>query len=145
MRRFRASFSPLPAACAHPHTAMSTADAAQFNKKGSSANAKSFTEKLDSESLAFFNSVSSKPFADQAMAFLNAYWYEVSSEAEFIYTVSYDKMRYADMHFKGIQLVYSTYPSPQKTWSLGLCTPSSCASGPHLAHLKYCTNAGACC
>lgn len=87
---------------------MSTADAAQFNKKGSSVGAKSFTEKLDAESLAFFNSVSAKPFADQAMAFLNAYWVEVNAEAEFIYTVSYDKMRYADMHFKGIQLVYST-------------------------------------
>lgn len=95
---------------------MSTADAAQFNKKGSSIGQKSFTEKLDSESLAFFNSVSAKPFADQAMAFLNAYWVEVNAEAEFIYTVSYDKMRYADMHFKGIQLVYSTFywlsPSP---------------------------------
>lgn len=84
------------------------ADAAQFNKKGQ-AGAKSFIEKLDSEALNFFNQVASKPFSQQATAFLNAYWPEVKDEAEFIYSVAWDKVKYADMHFKGIQLVYSTY------------------------------------
>lgn len=84
------------------------ADAAQFNKKGSTASAKSFTEKLDPEALKFFNTVAAKPFSEQAMAFLNAYWPEVNAEAEFIYSIAWEKLKYADMHFKGIQLVYST-------------------------------------
>jgi len=36
----------------------------------------SFTEKLDAESLAFFNEVAHKPFQQQAVSFLNAYWPE---------------------------------------------------------------------
>jgi hypothetical protein len=36
--------------------------------------------------LAFFSEVAKRPFAQQAVAFLNAYWPEVNKEAEFIYT-----------------------------------------------------------
>jgi len=39
---------------------------------------KSFTEKLDGESLKYFSDVCHKPFSQQAVAFLNAYWPEVS-------------------------------------------------------------------
>lgn len=85
-----------------------SSDAAQFNKKGSNSNIKSFTEKLDPEALKFFNQVAAKPFSQQAMAFLNAYWPEVNAEAEFIYAYAWEKIKYADMHFKGISLVYST-------------------------------------
>ncbi len=46
----------------------------------------SFTEKLDAESLAYFNDVAHKPFNEQAVAFLNAYWPEVHTQAEFIFT-----------------------------------------------------------
>jgi hypothetical protein len=46
----------------------------------------SFTEKLDPESLAYFNQVAQKPFNQQAVAFLNAYWPEVHDQAEFIFT-----------------------------------------------------------
>jgi hypothetical protein len=45
----------------------------------------SFTEKLDPEALKYFNEVCSKPFSQQAIAFLNAYWEEAKDEAEFIY------------------------------------------------------------
>jgi hypothetical protein len=38
------------------------------------------------------------------VAFLNAYWPEVSDQAEFIFTVSWELMKYADMHSKGISL-----------------------------------------
>jgi len=68
------------------------------------SNAKSFTEKLDAESLRYFNEVASRPFAQQAVAFLNAYWPEVHTQAEFIFTVAWEVMKYADMHNKGISL-----------------------------------------
>jgi len=65
---------------------------------------KSFTEKLDAESLRYFNEVCQKPFNQQAVAFLNAYWVEIQSQAEFIFTVSWETIKYADMHSKGISL-----------------------------------------
>jgi len=60
----------------------------------------SFTEKLDGESLKFFSEVASRPFAQQAVAFLNAYWPEAKDEAEFIYSVAWDVVKYADMNLK---------------------------------------------
>jgi hypothetical protein len=47
---------------------------------------KSFTEKLDGEALKYFTEVASRPFNQQAVAFLNAYWPEARDEAEFIYS-----------------------------------------------------------
>jgi len=70
------------------------------------SNKPSFTEKLDEESLKFFSEVGSRPFSQQAVAFLNAYWPEAKDEAEFIYSVSWEMVKYADMHSKGISLVY---------------------------------------
>jgi len=64
----------------------------------------SFTEKLDPEALKYFNEVASRPFAQQAVAFLNAYWPEVHTQAEFIFSVAWEVMKYADMHSKGISL-----------------------------------------
>lgn len=66
----------------------------------------SFVEKLTAEDLAFFAEVAKRPFSQQAVAFLNAYFPEVKDEAEFIYSVAWDKVKYADMHSKGISLVY---------------------------------------
>jgi hypothetical protein len=66
----------------------------------------SFVEKLDKESLAAFNEASSKPFASQAVFFLNAFWDEFGDQAEFIYAVSYQVMRKADMEAKGISYVH---------------------------------------
>lgn len=65
-----------------------------------------FVENLDKEALEYFNNVAQQPFSDQAVAFLNAYWAEVSSQAEFIFTVAYDVMKKADMEAKGIALVH---------------------------------------
>ncbi|ELR11648.1 actin bundling protein [Acanthamoeba castellanii str. Neff] len=64
----------------------------------------SFTEKLDPEALAYFNNVCQKPFAQQAVAFLNAYWRETADQADFIFSVSWELIKYADMHSKGISL-----------------------------------------
>lgn len=67
---------------------------------------RSFTEKLDAESLQYFNEVTQRPFSQQAVAFLNAYWPEVNSQAEFIFSVSWEIIKYADMHTKGISLIH---------------------------------------
>jgi len=77
---------------------------AQFYKKEKTG--PSFSEKLDGESLKFFSEVCQRPFSQQAVAFLNAYWPEAHDEAEFIYSVGWEQMKRADMHVKGISLVY---------------------------------------
>jgi len=66
----------------------------------------SFTEKLDAESMEYFNEVAHKPFQQQAVAFLNAYWPEVNTQAEFIFSVAWEVIKYADMSSKGISLIH---------------------------------------
>lgn len=80
------------------------ADAPEFLRNSHQGNA--FTEKLSADGLAFFNELCEKPFAEQAIAFLNAYWSEVGSQSEFIFTVAYEMLRKADMHAKGINYVH---------------------------------------
>jgi len=80
----------------------------------------SFTEKLDPEALAYFNEIEQKPFAQQAVAFLNAYWPEVNTQAEFIYSVAWDRIKYADMHAKGIQLVFKYNEGVDLDFDIGL-------------------------
>jgi len=89
-------------------------------KSKKDANAKSFTEKLDSESMNFFTEVCHKPFSQQAVAFLNAYWPEVHEQAEFIYSVAWDVMKYSDMHTKGISLVYKYDEGCDLDFDMGL-------------------------
>jgi hypothetical protein len=67
----------------------------------------SFTEKLAPDALEYFNHITAKDFGAQAVAFLNAYWSEIHHQAEFIFCVSYDIIKYADMHAKGVQLVFN--------------------------------------
>jgi len=80
----------------------------------------SFTEKLDPDSLAFFNEVAKRPFAQQAVAFLNAYWPEVHTQAEFLYSVAWEMMKYADMHSKGISLIYKYEEGSDVDFNIGL-------------------------
>ena len=51
-----------------------------------------FTEKLDAEALAYFSDLCQKPFSVQAVAFLNAYWPEVGSQSEFIFSCAWEKI-----------------------------------------------------
>jgi len=88
---------------------------ANMSKKGPS-----FTEKLDAESLAFFSEVAKRPFSQQAVSFLNAYWPEVKEEAEFIYSGSWDMIKYADMHNKGISLIYQYDEGCDVDFDIGL-------------------------
>jgi len=85
------------------------------NKKG-----QSFTAKLDEDSITFFTDLCSQPFARQGVAFLNAYWAEVRDEAEFIYSVAWDKLKGADMHSKGISLVYKYDEGHDVDFDIGL-------------------------
>jgi len=80
----------------------------------------SFVEKLDDAALQFFNDIANKSFSEQAVAFLNAYWNEVSSQAEFIFSVAWPMMKYADMHAKGIQLVHLYDEGSDVDFDIGL-------------------------
>jgi len=80
----------------------------------------SFTEKLDAEALKYFNEVCAKPFAEQTVAFLNAYWPEVHTQAEFIFNVAWEIIKYADMHSKGISLIYKYEEGNDLDFNIGL-------------------------
>jgi len=92
-------------------------DFAYLNKTKSGP---SFTEKLDGEALKFFTEVANRPFSQQAVAFLNAYWTEAKDEAEFIYTVAWETVKYADMHNKGISLIYKYDEGHDVDFDIGL-------------------------
>lgn len=79
-----------------------------------------FTEKLDDAGLKFFNEVCAKPFDQQAMAFLNAYWTEVGSQCEFIFEVAFDVIQYADMHAKGVQYIHLYDMGNELDFNIGL-------------------------
>jgi len=81
---------------------------------------KSFTEKLDPDALAFFNEVCKRPFSQQCVAFLNAYWPEVHNQAEFIFYVAWEIIKYADMHSKGISLLYLYDEGADLDFNIGL-------------------------
>lgn len=88
-----------------------------FNKPKSGA---SFKEKLDAEAMKFFTEVAHRPFSQQAVSFLNAYWPEVRDEAEFIYSASWDMIKYADMHSKGVSLIYQYDEGVDVDFDIGL-------------------------
>merc|ERR1712137_1457944 len=88
----------------------------------------SFVEKLSAEALAHFNDVTQKPFSQQAVAFLNAYWPEVHDQAEFIFTVAWEVMKYADMHAKGIQLIFQYEEGNDLDFDIGLSSTNNFAN-----------------
>jgi len=96
------------------------AQAKDFTQLASKKQGPSFTEKLDAESLKFFSEIANRPFNQQAVAFLNAYWPEAKDEAEFIYSVAWETIKYADMHSKGISLVYKYDEGHDVDFDIGL-------------------------
>jgi len=66
----------------------------------------SFIEKLDEKSLEVFNEAAQKPFSQQAVFFLNAFWQEYGDQAEYIYAVAWYMIRYADMNAKAISYIH---------------------------------------
>jgi len=65
-----------------------------------------FIEKLDAKSMEVFNAACAKNSSNQAMFFLNAFWDEYGDQAEFIYAVSNQIFRMADMKAKGVHLLH---------------------------------------
>lgn len=80
----------------------------------------SFIEKLSDSDLAYFNEVCKQPFDQQAVAFLNAYWSEVGSQAEFIFNVAFEVCQYADMHAKGIEYIHKYEMGFELEFNIGL-------------------------
>lgn len=80
----------------------------------------SFVEKLDKEGLDYFNEVCQKPFSQQAVAFLNAYWNEVGDQAEFIFGCAWETIKYADMHAKGVNYVHLYEEGNDLDFNIGL-------------------------
>lgn len=80
----------------------------------------SFIEKLDAEALEYFNSVASSPFDEQCVAFFNAYWAEVGSQAEYCFSVAWELMKEADMEAKGISLVHKYNQGCDVDFDIGL-------------------------
>jgi len=80
----------------------------------------SFVEKLDAEGLEFFNATAAKPFSQQAVAFLNAYWAEVGSQADFIFGCAWETIKSADMHAKGIHYVHQYEEGVNLEFNIGL-------------------------
>jgi len=103
-----------------PETGLSRADKSAFLRSQAEKKGESFVEKLDKEGLKFFNHVCSLPFSEQAVAFLNAYWGEVGTQADFIYTVAWDKIKYADMHARGINYVHKYREGSNLEFDIGL-------------------------
>lgn len=85
-----------------------------------SAGQMAFKEKLSPEAIAYFNDVASKPFSQQAVAFLNAYWDEVGDQADFIFNVAWPTMKYADMHTKGVNYVHLYDEGVELDFNVGL-------------------------
>src|SRR3954465_12493637 len=79
-----------------------------------------FTQKLDASALAFFSNICKEPFSRQAVHFLNAYWVEVGDQADFIFAVAWETMKYADMHTKGVSLIHLYDEGNDLDFNIGL-------------------------
>ena len=66
----------------------------------------SFVEKLDEKSLAVFSEAAKRPFSQQCVFFLNAFWTEFGSQAEYIYSVINPLFKQAEMNAQGISLIH---------------------------------------
>jgi hypothetical protein len=79
-----------------------------------------FTEKLSKEAMDYFTSVCQKPFSEQAVAFLNAYWAEVGDQADFIFGMAWETIKFADMHAKGVSYVHLYEEGCDLDFNIGL-------------------------
>jgi len=70
--------------------------------------------------MKFFTEVASRPFNQQAVAFLNAYWPEVHTEAEFVYSVAWEHIKKSDMHSQGISLIFKYDEGKDVDFDIGL-------------------------
>jgi hypothetical protein len=79
-----------------------------------------FAQALDEKSMELFNEVGKRPFSQQAVFFLNAFWTEFGDQAEYIYAVSWHIMKMADMNGKGTMYVHLYEEGDDLDFDLGL-------------------------
>lgn len=93
----------------------------QFRREqAAKADGKSFTEALDEKSLAYFNEVCARPFAEQAQFFLNAFWDEFGSHAEAVYSIHWAKIRKTEMDSQGIMFLHLYEEGVDLDFDMGL-------------------------
>jgi len=80
----------------------------------------SFVEKLDDESMQVFNEASKRPYSQQCVFFLNAFWDEVGSQAEYIYSIINGIFRMADMTAKGCNYIHLYEEGTDVDFDIGL-------------------------
>ncbi|CAK9015431.1 Calcium-regulated actin-bundling protein (34 kDa actin-binding protein) [Durusdinium trenchii] len=61
---------------------------------------------LSEDQQVYFEDVITRPFAEQAIAFLNAFFDEIGDQADFIFEVAYEVVKMADMHTRGVEYVH---------------------------------------
>jgi len=66
----------------------------------------SFMQKLTSDQLKYFNTIAKKPFSEQGIAFLNAYWEEVNDQKEFIFHVAWEQIKKTEMRFNNVDYIH---------------------------------------
>jgi len=81
---------------------------------------KGFKGGLDQKSLDIFNENCKKPVSHQCMFFLNAFWDEFGDQAEFIYSVSNQVFRMADMKAKNVHFLHLYTEGNDLDFDLGI-------------------------
>jgi len=81
---------------------------------------KGFKGGLDQKSLEIFNTNCKKPVSEQCMFFLNAFWDEFGDQAEFIYAVSNQVFRMADMKAKNVSFIHLYKEGNDLDFDLGI-------------------------
>jgi hypothetical protein len=80
----------------------------------------SFIEALDEKSLEVFNEAALRPFSQQAVFFLNAFWAEYEDQAEYIYAVVWSICCQGDMEAKGIMYVHQYEEGQDLDFDMGI-------------------------
>lgn len=65
-----------------------------------------FVQKLDAESLKFFNEVCQRTFSEQAVFVLNAFYEELKDNLDFIYEVAWESIKKVDMDHRNIKYIH---------------------------------------
>lgn len=75
-------------------------------KESTQSGATPFLQRLDAESLAVFAEMGEKPFSEQAVFVLNAFFDEIGDQAECIYKVAWEIIKQADMMTRNVQYLH---------------------------------------
>mmetsp|Transcript_40770 Transcript_40770/g.86929 ORF Transcript_40770/g.86929 Transcript_40770/m.86929 type:complete len:309 (-) Transcript_40770:146-1072(-) len=81
---------------------------------------KAFKDQLSKESLEVFNEAAKRPFSEQCVFFLNAFWAEYGDQAEWIYSVANKIFRMADMNAKGVKYAHKYEEGDDLDFDMGL-------------------------